>query len=648
MGEGTIEGVMNTRIAAQEAISKELKKYVKRMIKARFLSSPDLHGIANAKEYSTLLRDNFRTIGVLAEQNRELISKIIDPILNSDVLLDEETIKLIEKLNEELLDASEVENIDLPLAALLTERLLEDTHRKDDIEYRIAVLDKVIEINYMMLNMTKRVITNPDIAGSYRDKGIKALDELLTFLEKDSFLALSDDSREIVITNARYGVALYEDSETISRQWAIEQFEMLERALELAKDPFYIDAVPDYDWKYHEFRTYEYLARMDYTLATKEMIQKGLVYADRCIELFESEPEYYKNLLDYDEITGRRLHLYYLAGRITKEDYRKKLYEMYESRSDTDYSTVGHDLTIEYPLRFIASMDENEVTEKDITCVHEIYRTALAYMFHLPKLGYLTAALDPYAKMLANFREFPGTVSFEEMGIQSLAALHPPTYIHSIMVANITGCISRHLMKMKPELFDDVYAYLKLENCQENRDAVLEFAYHAALCHDFGKLMIIDTIFVYGRKLLDTEFELVKQHPDIGYALLSSNNSTKRYAEVAKGHHLWYDCSKGYPQSFDAMKSPVKTIIDIVAIADCMDAATDSVGRSYNRGKTLADYEQEVIRDAGTRYAPWGPELLADEKTKRDLEYLLIEDRRRLYRETYNLLASLDIGKGER
>ena len=85
----------------------------------------------------------------------------------------------------------------------------------------------------------------------------------------------------------------------------------------------------------------------------------------------------------------------------------------------------------------------------------------------------------------------------------------------------------------------------------------------------------------------------------------------------------------------------MKTIIDIVAIADCMDAATDCVGRSYNRGKTLDDYEQEVIRDAGTRYAPWGPELLADPKVKGDLLYLLEKDRLRLYSETYQLLVQL-------
>ncbi len=56
--------------------------------------------------------------------------------------------------------------------------------------------------------------------------------------------------------------------------------------------------------------------------------------------------------------------------------------------------------------------------------------------------------------------------------------------------------------------------------------------------------------------------------------------------EVCDSEHLWYDGSRGYPAAFDTSQSPLKVIIDIVAIADCMDAATDSVGRSYNRGKT--------------------------------------------------------------
>ena len=626
-----------------DKLKTDLKGYVDRMIRIRSLSSPELQGITSAEAYSSVLMENFKSIGVLAEKNRELISEMIDPILHSREPLDQDLIAAIENLNEELLDASEVENIDLPLASLLTDRLLKDTDVKEDLNYRIQVLDKEIENSYLLINMTKRVISNPNIVDSYRKKGIAALRELMSYLDKDRFLTLSAESRETIMTNVRYGTALYESMDSRDGKRTLEQFRILEYSIEIANDPFYRDAMPAFDWKYHLFRTCEYLVRLDYTFSDHETLMKAVAYADQCIQLWESEPDYYKELSEYEEIEGRRLGIRYLAGLISNREYRDKLYEMFAGQHRQDYSAVGYDMNVEYPLDYLNFMDEKDLSEKDLKRSEEIYRSALSYIFHMPKLGLLSATLDPYSKMLISFKEIPGNIDFEEMGIQSFAALHPPTYIHSKMVAGISRCMTRHLLRMQPELFTDLFDYLGLDAQPENYDKVIVYAYHAALCHDFGKLMIIDTIFVYGRKLLDMEFDLVKQHPDIGYTLLSSHPSTEKYAEVARGHHLWYDCSKGYPTVFDTKKSPVKIIIDIVAIADCMDAATDSVGRSYNRGKTLSDYEQEVIRDAGTRYAPWGPALLCDQKAREDLEYLLDEGRTDLYRETYKLLASLDL-----
>lgn len=35
----------------------------------------------------------------------------------------------------------------------------------------------------------------------------------------------------------------------------------------------------------------------------------------------------------------------------------------------------------------------------------------------------------------------------------------------------------------------------------------------------------------------------------------------------------------------------------------------------------MADFEKEVIRGAGTRYAPFWPEILKNEKLREELEY---------------------------
>lgn len=145
---------------------------------------------------------------------------------------------------------------------------------------------------------------------------------------------------------------------------------------------------------------------------------------------------------------------------------------------------------------------------------------------------------------------------------------------------------------------------------------------------------------MYGRGLLDEEFAMIKCHPEIGARIAREHRSTRDYADVIMGHHVWYDCSRGYPADFDTFKSSYKTIIDLVTAADCLDAATDTVGRSYNRGKTFFDYEKEIEKDAGTRYAPFLPDLLKQPMLRQDIEYLLDAGRKKMYREAFYLLKA--------
>ena len=72
-----------------------------------------------------------------------------------------------------------------------------------------------------------------------------------------------------------------------------------------------------------------------------------------------------------------------------------------------------------------------------------------------------------------------------------------------------------------------------------------------------------------------------------------------------------------------------------------MDAATDSVGRSYRGGISLEAYLDEVRSGAGTRYAPFLPELLEREEVLEDLKYLLTNGRQRAYKKAWLLLRGV-------
>ncbi len=127
----------------------------------------------------------------------------------------------------------------------------------------------------------------------------------------------------------------------------------------------------------------------------------------------------------------------------------------------------------------------------------------------------------------------------------------------------------------------------------------------------------------------------------MGAEMLRRYPSSKQFAEVALGHHKWYDNSRGYPEDFDTSKSSLKTLIDVVMCCDCLDAATDTVGRSYNRGKTTEEFLEEIREGSGTRYAPWLVDLFAEEEVREDINYLLKKRREHNYQDTYLLLRNV-------
>ena len=159
----------------------------------------------------------------------------------------------------------------------------------------------------------------------------------------------------------------------------------------------------------------------------------------------------------------------------------------------------------------------------------------------------------------------------------------------------------------------------------------------SALTHDIGKLFVTEIITTYDRKLFDEEFQMIRSHPVIGAYVLSKHEGTKDYVNTAKYHHLYYDGSQGYPLE-DISHLPERVFIEILACADCLDAATDSVGRSYKEGKSLEEFLQEIKEGSGTRYAPYVVDLFNEEKVLCRIQKTLLIGRDENYQKTYHLL----------
>lgn len=128
----------------------------------------------------------------------------------------------------------------------------------------------------------------------------------------------------------------------------------------------------------------------------------------------------------------------------------------------------------------------------------------------------------------------------------------------------------------------------------------------AASMHDLGKLAIQDAILNKPGVLTCEEFELMKNHSELGYEMLRSSKRTlfQTAALIAREHHENYD-GTGYPRGLKA--DEINIYSRIVALADVFDAlGTKRVYKAAWSKEQIIDY---LLEQKGKKFDPQLVEL---------------------------------------
>ena len=169
---------------------------------------------------------------------------------------------------------------------------------------------------------------------------------------------------------------------------------------------------------------------------------------------------------------------------------------------------------------------------------------------------------------------------------------------HSERVAKYSGEIARRMGKSTQEIND---------------------IYYIGLLHDIGKIGIPDYIINKAGKLTEEEYELIKNHPNIGADILSSITEMPGISFGAHWHHERFD-GKGYPDGLAGEDIP--EVARIICVADAYDTMTSKrVYRDILPQKVARD---EILKGRGTQFDP----VIADymlEMIDEDTEYQLHE-----------------------
>jgi putative nucleotidyltransferase with HDIG domain len=119
------------------------------------------------------------------------------------------------------------------------------------------------------------------------------------------------------------------------------------------------------------------------------------------------------------------------------------------------------------------------------------------------------------------------------------------------------------------------------------------------LLHDVGKLAVPNDILQKPGALTDDEFDVIKQHPEVGAELVKELGFSRQVARLVLDHHERLDGS-GYPRGLGAPDLDIET--RIMAVCDVFDALLSQ--RVYRDAWRLEDALDLITRESGTKFDP--------------------------------------------
>jgi len=120
-----------------------------------------------------------------------------------------------------------------------------------------------------------------------------------------------------------------------------------------------------------------------------------------------------------------------------------------------------------------------------------------------------------------------------------------------------------------------------------------------SLLHDLGKLGVPDSILLKPDKLTEEEWNIMRQHPQLAYDMLSSIDYLRPALDIPYCHHEKWDGS-GYPNKLKGEHIPFAA--RIFAIVDVWDALTSE--RPYRPAWSKEEARAYIQEQSGKHFEP--------------------------------------------
>ena len=414
--------------------------------------------------------------------------------------------------------------------------------------------------------------------------------------------------------------------------------ELFETALRIIESPYYQEMDPDIPWQRYIYAMHmDQMTELAYLRENDDpMVAERVLRSATYVYEHQSANRGEESRLQNWRVSYFYHAALYHAGKGTARAVVEDLLEMIDQTGEQDYSPDGinRNLTGAAYLfnyeAFLSAQDRAELADR----IAQERAAAHRYLDEMPSNEYPRVASVAVRELI--LVQSDREKSDNRKILESILSGHRPTYVHSTMVAHLTKVLLRRMIETDPAALIGLLGCKTAAEVQARKPELLQTAYDCGLYHDVGKSAVIIYIDTNGRSLLEEEFCCIQSHPVIGYGLLREAGYEEYLAPAALYHHCFYNGRGGYPREVPPCPQNIKGIVDVLTVADSLDAATDNIGRCYNRAKPLRTLVGELQAQSGTRYAPDVVALFRDEAFCEALAKKMDAERKKIYLQAYH------------
>lgn len=536
----------------------------------------------------------------LTERNSMLLSQFLFPVLDALPSAEPSVLEELTAFGDALCDWRE--NLDVGVYVTIHEALLSLSRIRKDRNGTIRELYRLgMGVFYLRRMMT---IASSDIDQPFRFENEMLFTEAASWFRYFDQLDTEETKGYVIRSLANIALCAKDSKHKIAAS---------ARMLRVIQDEQIRALAPSLPWEWFLRGTHQQMSTNRESLSRGNLSQEELAAVmDSCYEVFKPETSSQNPSVRW---VWPYYEMEYNCGYVNLETTLVRLEKLITETPWDQYDEAGLYGNIQLAINYCRLMERNPELKKDIgrriflqKACQKMEKCILSY----PPEKYSDLFIHNVLLICTDYFEMDGGLSYREISGHLLERFFPDDCLRGKRTGEIMACLCEELYREDPRFFDEIPF---LTACPEGKkeEVLLSYARECGLYADYG--LVLMNICRKPRELFEREYHMTLTHPLIGAELLGKHESTRRLADIAMGHHGWYNgSSKGYPDSYVRTDSPYRQMTDVAALASFMMKEWEG---------DLSTLLERIYAWEGTRFSPLVTSCLPRENVRNRLETIL-------------------------